>query len=175
MIKSLANLMRKSIDERNQMMSIKDELMLLKDYINIQKIRHKDRLQIKMDIDESLEGYQIPKLTLQPLVENAINYGLEKEVRDCMITITGYEKDKMIYLVVEDNGSGMSKERVRDLNLGLIKPKGTGIGVKNIKERLHNVFEGKSEMKFESILGNGTEVTIKIPKVKMKIEGSTSD
>lgn len=163
MIKSLGNLLRNSIDENKQLLSLGEEVNQLQDYLNIQKIRYKDRLKVILQMDTNIAGYSIPKLTLQPLVENAINYGLEKEIRNCDITIMGYEEEGYIRIHVSDNGAGMSEELVDQVNKGQVKPKGTGIGIKNIRERLNMVFSGDYELLFTSQLHKGTEVIIKIP------------
>ncbi|WP_105618397.1 cache domain-containing sensor histidine kinase [Vallitalea okinawensis] len=164
MIKSLANLMRKSIDESTQIISIGEELSLLQDYINIQKIRHKDRLKIEMNVEEEVLHDEIPKLTLQPLVENSINYGLEKNTGECFINIQVFEDKDYVCLSVEDNGIGMSPELLEQLNKGLIKPTGTGIGVKNIRERLDNIYNNDFGLNYQSNEKQGTIVVVRVPR-----------
>lgn len=162
MVKALGNLFRVSITNR-VIFSIKDQIDLINDYVAIQKIRYEDRLNVIVDGSKEVFEYGIPKLIIQPIVENSIKYGLEVLTGNCDIKINITGKKDNIKLVVSDNGPGMKKEFVKKLTKGKIEPKGSGIGLKNIYDRLSMVYGEKFSLKIESELQKGTTVSITIP------------
>lgn len=140
MVKSLGNLLRNSISKKSYMITIKEEMEILHDYITIQKIRYEDRLDFKMNISEELTEFFIPKLSLQPIVENSITYGLESMVETCIIAITAKALDNTIVITVIDNGPGVKHDILEKLKNSQINPKGSGIGLKNIDARIKTIF-----------------------------------
>lgn len=163
MIKSLSNLLRKSISDTSTIVSIEEELTLLHDYINIQKFRYEERLRVDIDVHASIKQSKIPKLTLQPIIENAINYGLERKPIVCQIELYSELNKDSFNIYVKDNGCGMSQEFMEQLSKGTIKPKGSGIGIKNINARIHNLYGTDYGLFFKSVLNEGTTVKIKLP------------
>jgi two-component system sensor histidine kinase YesM len=105
----------------------------------------------------------IPKLTLQPIVENAINHALEMIVGVCIISIVLCEVDGDIEIEIKDNGPGMSKEFLDGLRSGDIQTKGTGIGLKNVETRIKMEFGESYGININSRISEGTAVKIKIP------------
>lgn len=162
MVKALGNLLRTSITSR-VIFTIKDQIDLLNDYISIQKVRYEDRLNVDINGNEDVYSYGMPKLMIQPIVENSIKYGLEVLTGKCNIKISIMKKKDSINIIVSDNGPGMKKDFIKKLIKGKIEPKGSGIGFKNIYERLKMIYGSKFSLKVESVLKKGTDVIITIP------------
>ena len=164
MAESLGNLLRGALKIKEKTIRIEEELALLQNYINIQKIRYEERLNFQLLIDDSLRKYRIPQLTLQPIVENAIAYGLENMSGECTITIRFVSVDDIIHILIEDNGPGIAPELLQQINDGIFQPRGFGIGLKNISDRLKLVFGEEYGITVYSQPGVGTRVAIHIPK-----------
>ena len=163
MVKSLANLFRASIASTDNIIKIDDELKLLNDYITIQKIRYEERLDFNDLVAADIKECYILKMTLQPLVENSIKYGLEQLTGVCKITIESRKQKEFIEILVSDNGIGMTKEFLRELELGVNKSRSTGIGIKNIDERIKLFFGDEFGVTVRSQLNKGTTVIVRIP------------
>ncbi|MBU3112774.1 sensor histidine kinase [Clostridium lacusfryxellense] len=163
MVKSLANLFRASIASTDNIIKIDDELKLLNDYITIQKIRYEERLDFSELVSEDIKDCHILKMTLQPLVENSIKYGLEQLTGVCKITIKSQKHKDFIEIIVSDNGIGMTEEFLRELELGVNKSRSTGIGIKNIDERIKLFFGDEFGLTVKSELNKGTTVIVRIP------------
>jgi two-component system, sensor histidine kinase YesM len=163
MVKALGNLLRVSISQK-MIHTIRDEVGHLNDYILIQKIRYEDRLDFSSIVDESCNDFGIPKLIIQPFVENSIKYGLEVLTGKCSIN-AGIRMDKgMIIIEITDNGPGIDADFIGRLLSGKITPEGSGIGIKNINERLKMVYNDEFSFKMESGKEGGTKVTISVPQ-----------
>lgn len=164
MIVQLGDLLRASFSE-DPYISVEQELAVVKNYISIQQLRYHSRAEFEITAEGNLTDYIMPRMTLQPLVENAINYGVEVSLAMCKVTVMAREEVDTIYFEIADSGPGMSEEelaRVRDFS---VKPKGHGIGLKNIRMRLDIMFPS-SEFEIESKIGQGTKIKIRIPKFK---------
>lgn len=145
--------------------SVADDVELVRSYITIQQFRYQERAEFEIEIEGNLQDYMIPHMTLQPLVENAIYYGVEATLTCCMVTVKAIEESETILLEVKDTGPGMIAEELEAVRGFTAVPKGNGIGLKNIKERLLITYE-KSQFDIESTPGRGTTVRIRIPKKK---------
>ena len=168
MIESLGNLLRNAMSDQQHLVTVNEELKLIQDYIHIQKVRFVSRLDFKIELDRRWEQLLIPKLILQPLVENAINHGLEQMIEPCTIRITATESGAFLFLKVEDNGPGIPPDLLRKLQMQETKPDNLGIGLKNIDERLKLVYGKEYGLTLTSQVGAGTRVTVKIPKEKVE-------
>lgn len=144
--------------------TLQEEIENLKKYITIQEHRYRKRAVFCMET-QVLGSYLIPHMTLQPLVENAIYHGVEKMLTVCTITVCVKEREDDIWIQVTDDGPGMTEEELRDVRAFTAIPKGHGIGLKNIYERLRMAFDQKAEFVISSSPGEGTSVTIVIPKM----------
>ncbi len=164
MIIELGTLMRASFS-KEAYISVESEVGIVKSYITIQQFRYKSRVEFCVDTEGNLADYQMPRMILQPLVENAINYGADQSLEFCRICVYAKEvpKEQYVILKVTDEGAGMSKEEIQAVYDGTMIPKGNGIGLKNIMERLSMTYD-KSSFTIESELHKGTQITIKIPK-----------
>lgn len=167
MVTQLARLFRISLSKGCTIISIHDELQHAKSYMNIQKIRCKDAFSVVYDIDPEVEKYCTVKLILQPLLENAIHYGVNG-LDDCgEITISGKMEGEMILLAVKDNGIGIPEEEAALLltDSNRVHKKGSGVGLVNVNNRIRILFGEKYGLEIESEPDEGTAVYIRIPAV----------
>lgn len=165
-VKALADLFRYSIKQRKDIVEIKFEVMHVKNYIHLQKIRYGKRFDVIYDIDEDTFVNKTLKFTLQPIVENAIIHGLEKKRGKGLLTIRVKRHENHILFAVEDNGIGMGDEKLGSLMADLKEYGGEdngSLGLKNINERLNLYFGPDCGLVFESKLGEGTKVQFKVP------------
>lgn len=119
---------------------------------------------------------QIPKLTLQPLVENAIHYALEPRIEPCRIAIIARESEGALFLRVEDDGPGMTPDFLEKLRSGQVLTRGQGIGLTNIQERINLTFGTPWGIELHSESGTGTSIHVCIPYVKGdqgRVQGAT--
>lgn len=162
MIMQLGDLLRAAFSKKPYA-TVEEEVGLVKSYIAIQEIRYRNRVEFTVDAQGELAPYVIPRMTLQPLVENAITYGVDQAPDICRITVTVREEEKDIFLEVRDTGPGMTPDELEDVRNFRIKPRGNGIGLNNIRERLKIAHE-ESLFYIDSTPGEGTVVQIRIPK-----------
>lgn len=167
MISQLAKLFRISLSQGHTIISVRDELQHAKSYMNIQRIRYKDAFSVTFDVDPDLEKYCAVKLTLQPILENSINYGVDP-MDDCgEIMIRVKKEEDLLILSVEDNGIGMSEEEVSLLltDSNRKRKHGSGVGLVNINNRLQILFGKEYGLLIESEPDEGTRVSIRIPAI----------
>lgn len=165
MVESLGFLLRLSISEKEPLISLERELDIVNHYLVIQKLRFEERLNFSVQIPSHLLSCSVPKLSVQPLVENAINYALEPMIEPCSISISAEVSDDRLLISVEDNGPGMSEQYVELLEKGEVEPKGTGLGLGNIKERIKLLYGEEYGITINSMMGEGTKVTLILPYV----------
>jgi two-component system sensor histidine kinase YesM len=163
MVESLGFLLRSSISLKEPLIPLSQELEIVLHYINIQRIRFEERLEFRLRVPDRLMPVLIPKLSLQPLVENAVNYALEKMTDTCVITIAAEERDGLIELTVSDNGPGMDESILTRLKSGEVKPQGSGVGLRNIDERIRLLFGEIYGLDILSRRGEGTRVRLRMP------------
>lgn len=175
---SLANYFRYNISRKETFVYLKDELKNSMNYFNIQRTRFGDKISCEIlyhDIDEStVDNCYIPKLILQPIIENAIYHGLELKLGEGKITIHIAATDSSLKINVADDGMGMTQEKVDELNRGdddrseeEVSKESTkrhnGVAVKNIRKRLKLYWGEKAHMIVVSELGTGTQVHLSMP------------
>ena len=136
MTESLGTLLRITLDQKHQTVPLSKELELVKCYMTIQKYRYEDRLEYEISAPQNLIGCDVLKLTLQPLVENAIRYGLEENTEDCRILITAETDGSSLFIYVRNNSSAFEEDIIKKLKNHKIEPHGFGIGLLNIQERM---------------------------------------
>ena len=167
MISQLAKLFRISLSKGRTVIPVRDELQHARSYMNIQKIRYKNTFSVEYDIDPSIEDCCTVKLILQPILENAINYGVNG-MEDCgEITVTGRKEDGCVVLTVEDNGLGMSGEEAALLltDSNRVHKKGSGVGLVNVDNRIKILFGKEYGLYVDSEPDEGTRVSIRIPAI----------
>lgn len=157
MTKSLSALLRSSLTHRDSMITIKEQLDLLNAYFYIQKTRLKERLEYVIDVDPELYGTEIPRFTLQPIVENSIKYSFADEHASCRIEILiqRLESESGLLIRVRDDGPGMSGSA--DV------PHGTGIGLGNLRQRFRLIYGDRASLSIDSEGHMGTDLVIRLP------------
>lgn len=164
--KYLANFYRISLSKGKDIISIEDEMHLIDSYLSIQKLRYVETLDYKLDFNEEILKYQIPKLTLQPLVENAIYHGLRQKEEKGMIEVKGYLKDGIINIEVIDDGVGMTDELIeRVLHRPQKNKKNMDFGIYNVNSRLKLLYGEKFGLTIESRVGEYTKVIVRLPAI----------
>ena len=163
MVTSLSGYFRSSLSKGRDIITLREEEQHVQSYLEIQHVRYQDILEYEIDIDRELAEYEIPKLTLQPLVENALYHGIKLKRGLGKIRVLGYRDGENISLVVSDNGAGMSKERLNEVRSAIRKEKRVGFGLSTVHERLQLLFGQEYGLTVESTLGEGTTVSVKIP------------
>ena len=164
MTTSLSTFFRNSLSKGQDVITIDAERQQVESYLEIQQIRYRDILDYKIDIPEELLQYAIPKLTLQPLVENALYHGVKNKRSKGTITITGRANGDDIYLYIQDNGAGMTVQQINTLREGVYDDCHTGLGLVNVHKRLRMYYGEKYGLTFESKLDEGTTVTVHLSK-----------
>ncbi len=163
--KSLGDMMYYTING-SDFTSIEDEVKNINDYLMIQRVRYEDRITFEVDIPEELYPYKLPKLILQPLIENAIIHGVEEKGEKGQIVAKGWVHNHRLFLSVADNGVGMDQDKVKRLLSRDVERTSEGkecIGVRNVNQRLCIYYGEQRGLKIHSIKGVGTEVMIEIP------------
>ncbi|MDO4321477.1 MAG: sensor histidine kinase [Lachnospiraceae bacterium] len=140
MVEALGSLLRETISAKEKMYSLRHELKIVVDYMTIQKIRYGNRLQYHENVPESLMELQLPPLTIQPLVENAIYYALEEVIGTCHIEVTGRETENRCIISIRNDGSQFEDHILEKLQDGTALVHGFGIGILNIHKRIQIVY-----------------------------------
>lgn len=167
LVDALTNMFRIGLSHGNDMISVKEEISHVSNYLYIQKIRYKDKLRYQIDMDETLLNCKVPKLILQPLVENAIYHGIKEKRGAGTITISAKREDDLLIFKVHDDGAGIPADRVEQLNLQLgsnteLVPK-ESFGLFYIQERVQLCYEKNYGIFIESVQGEETTVTVTLP------------
>ncbi len=162
---SLSSLFRYSLDMKNSYATVSREITHLKNYIFVMNVRMRQEIRYHFDIDEDALLYSVPKLSIQPLVENAINHGLKNKRGEKNIYIKIWQADEKLYIMVKDDGVGMDAEslnrRLRENDTGLIE-EGNSIGLFNINARLKMIYGEEYGLTIESELGKGSAVYLTV-------------
>jgi len=176
MVEALASFFRYSISRSGNLVSLSAELTNIQNYMMIQRYRFNNRFSLNIiiedDVDEIFE-HLIPKLSVQPIVENAIFHGLEEKLAGGVITIDAILTDSIFILTISDNGKGMSPQALTELNNNIqnnpvyhdsYSTKKPGIGLSNIHQRIQLLFGKEYGLHVYSSMDQGTDVEIVIPR-----------
>lgn len=163
MVNALAKLFRISISKGHEMITVEKELEHARSYLKIEKFRYK-QFTYSFDVEEECLNYYCNKITLQPIIENAIYHGLDRMVDEGEIQIGVHSRGDNLIFTVEDNGIGMTKEQCREILEGSAGDK-TGIGIRNVNNRIKIYFGEQYGIQIDSELDEGTKVTIVMPKI----------
>ena len=168
MVVTLSDFFREILSKGKEFISIKEEEKHISSYLQIQEMRYRDILEYDIQLDQVIYKYQILKLTLQQVVENALYHGIKyKRAKGC-IHIHGEKEGDIIRLTVRDDGVGMDEEELEQLRQQIEKPcqeTEKGFGLANVNERIHMYFGPEYGMKIQSQKGKGTTVEIVIPAI----------
>ena len=167
MIVKLANILRVLLKHREAFVPFEDELAFTDDYLDIEVVRFGEKLRVVKDIAEETLPVVVPSMMLQPLIENSIKHGLEPRIRGGTVTLRSrLLSDGRLMVEVEDDGIGMDAEASNDF-LGeaarVGASDGTGIGMRNVRERMHVLYGDEAEVDVVSRPGRGTKVTLVMP------------
>ncbi|WP_391204546.1 sensor histidine kinase [Psychrobacillus sp. L4] len=168
---SVAGLLRYNLKRVDRSVTLFEEVVVLNQYMEIQKARFTDRLQFESDIDESCLNVKIPGLTLQPIIENAVIHAIEPEEDGGTIWFRIKRVTPWVIIEIEDSGKGMSQEKMQQLLKGNVLPiegHSTGIGFQNVVKRLYLFYGIEDLVTIESAEGRGTKVVIQIPETREK-------
>lgn len=164
---SVASLLRYNLKQIDRSVTLGEEIAVLQQYMDIQKTRFTERLQLYMDIDESCVNIPIPALTLQPIIENAVIHAIEPKEDGGVIWFRVINEAERVTIEIEDDGMGMETDRIEKiLKEQPIKSEGhsTGIGFSNVVKRLRLFYGYEDVINIESSIGEGTKVVLKIQK-----------
>jgi two-component system sensor histidine kinase YesM len=167
LVKALSHFFRITLSKGKDWITLKDELEHVKNYLMIQKMRYSDMLDFRLDIQEDIWKFSILKLTLQPIVENALYHGIKNKRRKGFIQIRGHlAKEGHILLEVLDDGIGMTEEKVARLRLQFNREvdQQDGFGINNVHQRIRLYYGEPYGIEIESEYGIGTRISITIPK-----------
>lgn len=164
LIGDFVELLQASVNKKGTFISVADELHILKNYIHLQEFRYQGSFDVEYDIAKDAYGCYIPRLILQPLVENAILHGIDMKGGNGRLVIRGRVEGTRLTLSVIDNGRGMTKEQIEELLSSKAKKTNglSAIGVPNVRERLELYYEAEGGITYESS-ENGTTATIFLP------------
>lgn len=163
MIVVLGDVLRAAFSQK-QYGTVKEEIELAKNYITIQEYRYQKRASFSIKEEGELESYRMPYMIIQPLIENAIYHGVENSLTPCQVDLIVREEETHIYIEVRDTGPGMDESELAAVRAFTAKPKGHGIGLKNIYERLRMI-ENPPGFQIDSKKGEGTSIKLWIPKM----------
>lgn len=172
LVAAISSLIRASISNKKSIITIEHELDYVKNYIYIQHIRYKDRFDTIYDIDESLLKQAVPKLIIQPIVENAIIHGIENSKNKNLLYISVKRENECIVIIVKDTGIGMTDEKVSELLKEPLNAEGdeqkahTNLGLYAVHKRIQLMYGDLYGLTVHSQAGEGTTVTLHIPFTK---------
>ncbi len=166
MVKSLSDFFRTSLNNGKDIISIEEEMLHVRSYLQIQKVRYMDILEYEIDVPDDIYEYRIPKISIQPLVENALYHGIKNKRGLGHIRVTGERVDDEIVLEVLDDGIGIMPERLEMIKRGIDEkaPEENDIyGLHNVDERIKLKFGRQYGLKIDSTYGEGTSVKVFLP------------
>ncbi len=169
LVSAISNLMRVSISNKQSIITLEQELEYVKDYLYIQRVRYNDRFETVYDIDEVLLAQAIPKLVVQPIVENAIIHGFEKSQNKNALFISAVRKGNDMNIIVRDTGAGMTEEKADSLLKEPVAEKGSGnashtnLGMYAVHKRLQFLYGENYGLMVQSKAGEGTTVILNLP------------
>ena len=165
MVNALARLFRISISKGHELIPIEKELEHARSYLKIQNYRYKNQFTYSFEVDENCLSYYCNKITLQPLIENAIYHGINRMIDEGEIIVRIYERGSEVIFEVEDNGVGMTEEQCSQI-LHHEPGDKAGIGIKNVNDRIRIYFGEQYGLSIESELDEGTKIIINMPKIR---------
>lgn len=164
MTSSLAKLLRRSISNEQEVVTVAEEAAYTETYLSIQKMRYKDKLEYEILVDPEIMQEKVIKLILQPLVENAIYHGIKYKEGKGLIQIRGFRKGDQMILLVQDDGKGMDAEALAHIfEKHTRDTRSNGVGLNNVNERIQLYYGEEYGISFQSSPGKGTEAAIRLP------------
>lgn len=170
MVSNLSSFFRHSLSRGEDVITLGEEEEHVHSYLQIQQARYKDILEYTIRMDPALRGTRLPKLTLQPLVENALYHGIKRKRGRGCIDIASRRSGADVLLQITDNGAGMTEARLEELNRAIESGERVGFGLVTVHERLRLLFGPPYGLTLSSREGEGTTVTVRIPCEKREEE-----
>lgn len=161
----LAAFFRHALKRHGHFNTLKEEIEYLNTYVILEKARFRDKLRVVREIDDSLLEYQVPVLTIQPLVENAIKHGILPKPGSGTVHITARPGEGEMLIVIRDDGVGIPHDKIPDV----LRPghgSGNGVGLSNVHERLKGLFGEEYGLRIVSVPGEGTSIYVRVPLLK---------
>lgn len=171
MVSALSDFFRFCLSRGKDVITLEEEQKHVLSYLSIQKTRYQDRMDYEVNIPESLYAYSIPKLTLQPLVENSIYHGIKLQREKGQIKVSAVDMGDKIELTVKDNGAGMTDERLAEMRSAIENGEKIGFGLRTVHQRMQLLYGDEYGLKISSTEGVGTTITAVIPKVESNEKG----
>jgi two-component system sensor histidine kinase YesM len=174
MVTSLSDFFRTTLSKGKDYITVREEESHIRSYLEIQQFRYRDILEYNINIDEDILEYEILKMTLQPLVENAIYHGIKNKRGLGHITVTGVKRDEHMVFEVQDDGLGMKPDRLEFMRRVVSdeekdgKSTSSGFGLYNVAKRLKLNYGKKCDINIESTYGEGTTITLIVPITKQQ-------
>lgn len=164
-IKSLSKLLRRLLSWKEDLVTLEEEIRFTEMYLKIEKFRFRDKFEYRFDVDERVLNYKIPKMSIQPLVENACKHGIQAVDGQGLITVGAAIEGDRLHVSVSDNGKGMSAEKRNDIMkaIQIENVSGNSIGIRNVYRRLELYYNDLVRFDIQSRLDEGTEVLFDIP------------
>ena len=164
MIVKLANILRVLLRDREAFLPLSEELQFTDDYLDIEVVRFGNKLKVVKEIAEDTLNIVVPGMLLQPLIENSIKHGLEPRISGGTVTLRSrITEEGRLMVEVEDDGVGMAPERNHSFQASGLAGSGTGIGVRNVRERMEVLYGHLATVEINSRPGRGTKVTLSMP------------
>jgi len=164
MVTSLSVFFRNSLSKGRDIISLSAESEQVRSYLEIQQTRYSDILTYELSIPEELMDESVPKLILQPLVENALYHGIKNRRGMGLIRVSGQDEGGYFTLTVTDNGAGMDEARLNEVTSGISGASPAGLGLANVQKRVRLYCGEECGLSFESEPGRGTAVTVRLKK-----------
>ena len=160
----LSSYLRKSLENHNDFVTVADELQQVKSYLAIEKARFGERIKVSIDIKSGCEKWPIPPLLIQPLVENAVRHGISVKEDGGLVQVMVSKLDSELHVSVRDDGVGMNKKQGKDVfRKNNLEYSSEGIGLKNINQRMEQIYGPQYKIVIDSGLESGTTVNLRIP------------
>ncbi len=160
LITKLSGLLRRLMRATDHFVTLREELTSIDEYLDIEVVRFGPQLRVEKDISPDTLDVIVPSMLLQPLIENSIKHGLSRKVGGGRITIRTALRDGRAVIEVQDDGIGMTDDRLQQAFAG-------GIGLSNVNERLRTIYGAAFGLKLKSEMGRGTTVSVEIPELSM--------
>ena len=163
MVTSLSNFFRSSLSKGRDIITLGEEEIHVRSYLEIQQVRYRDILCYEIHVQPELRGCVLPKLTLQPLVENALYHGIKLRRGLGHILVDAAQEDGNVRICVRDDGAGMTPERLQQLRQSLDAEEQIGFGLRTVYRQLRLLYGAQCSMELESEPNAGTAVTLRFP------------
>lgn len=165
MLTSFIQLLKSTLSNPDEYVKIRHEFEMLKQYVDIQQFRYDNHFQVLFESDEKVAEKKIPKLLIQPLLENAIFHGIEQKQGDGLVILTARQIRDTVVVTIEDNGQGMEPDIIKKIEHGEMVSEKIHIGIGNVKERIQLNFGENYGVRIESVPGKGTRIILTFPVI----------